>query len=111
MVGIHRAAAQVLALAWRAISARPRESPLPNHSPDCVISRVNHPMIDFSPHHIARVRRKIGKATPRMCATWAFRPTINLRAGFFHSLSLERTRPARRDTLKESWPGRSARGR
>jgi hypothetical protein len=31
--------------------------------------------------------------------------------GFSHRLSLERTWPARRDTLKETWPGRSARNR
>jgi hypothetical protein len=31
--------------------------------------------------------------------------------GLLPNHSLERTRPARRDTLKESWPGRSARDR
>ena len=65
-----------------------------NNSPDCVISRVNHPMIDFSPHHLARVRRECGMAKGKGHEIWQSRPTINLSMGFFHSLSLEPTRPA-----------------
>ena len=34
-----------------------------------------------------------------------------IRRGFSHNLSLERTRPRRRDTLRVTWPGRSARSR
>lgn len=68
---------------------------LPNHSPDCVKSRVNHPMIDCSPHHLARVRREFGIANGKIHEIWQSRPTINLSADFFLSLSLERTPPGR----------------
>jgi hypothetical protein len=40
-----------------------------------------------------------------------FRPTINLVATFFHSLSLQRTRPARTESLITTLPGRPVRGR
>ena len=79
---------------------------LPNHSPNCVISRVNHPMIDFSPHHLARVRRECGMAKGKGHEIWQSRPTINLSMGFFHSLSLQRTRPGRGFRSIIDLPGR-----
>ena len=52
-------------------------------------------MTCFSPHPIARFRRRLGTATPKGRANWGIRPTINLSTGFFNSLSLERTQPQR----------------
>ena len=41
----------------------------------------------------------------------ALSSSLEQRASMAPNHSLERTRPARRDNLRESWPGRSARGR
>jgi len=83
----------------------------PNNSPDCVISRVNHPMIEFSPHHLARVRREFGMAKGKGHEIWQSRPTINLLADLFLSLSLERTQPQREFKYDVAVLRRSARSR
>lgn len=75
----------------------------PNQSPDCVISQVNHPMIDFSPHHLARVRREFEMAKGKGPETWQSPPTINLSADLFLSLSLKLTTPRSKRLRNRKW--------